>query len=126
MELGPPLRGILQLHQIGLVEYTYGMNLITSVPKFSNGEVDKALMRELTLGLELKKQWERRREIEAAHEAKQLANHKEVKGLGRCVAVMPEWEFFRMQQKYGHAEVHSKDFIKYFQKHYPHLSPHKV
>lgn len=102
------------------------MNLITSVPKYSNGEVDKALMRELTLGLELKKQWERRREIQAAHEAKEIEGQRELKGLGRCVAVMPEWEFFRLQQKYGHSEVHSKDFLKYFQKRFPHLSPNKI
>jgi hypothetical protein len=55
-----------------------------------------------------------------------LVNQNEVPGLGRCIGVIPEWEFFRMQQKYGHKEVHSKEFMKYYQKKFPHLSPNKI
>ena len=102
------------------------MNIITTLPKCSNGEVDRALMKELTTGIELKKQFERHREIKAEAEAKEKRGAKEVPGLGRCVAVMPEWEFFRLQQKYGHAEIHSKGFMKYFQKKFPTLSPNKI
>jgi hypothetical protein len=39
---------------------------------------------------------------------------------------MPEREFFRLIKKYGHAEVHSKDFLRYFQKKFPQLSPNKL
>lgn len=102
------------------------MNLITSVPKWSNGEVDRALMREITTGMELKKQWEKRRELEAAKEAAELKGHRTLKGLGKCVAVMPDWEFFRLQQKYGHQEVHSKEFLRSFQKRFSHLAPNKI
>jgi hypothetical protein len=77
-------------------------------------------------GMELKKQIENKKEIEAAEQAKAHRAAKEVQGLGRCVGVIPEWEFFRMQQKYGHAEIHSKGFMKYFQKAFPHLSPNKL
>lgn len=102
------------------------MNLITSVPKWSNGEVDRALMREINTGMELKKQWEKRRELEAAKEAADLKNHRTLKGLGKAVAVMPDWEYFRLIQKYGHAEVHSKEFMRSFQKRFPHLAPNKA
>jgi hypothetical protein len=99
---------------------------IIKQPVITDIEVNKAMMRELTTGIELKKQWENRREIEAAQQAKEKKGHKTIAGLGKCVAVIPEWEFFRMQQKYGSQEVGSKEFIRYFQKKYPHLSPNKV
>lgn len=76
--------------------------------------------------MELKKQIEKKKEIEAAEQAKAHVAAREIKGLGRCVGVIPEWEFFRMQQRYGHAEIHSKGFMKYFQKTFPHLSPNKL
>jgi hypothetical protein len=102
------------------------MQLITNFPKYHDGEIHNALMRELKTGLQLKKEMERAKEIEAAQQAKELVNQREVPGLGRCVGVIPEWEFFRMQQKYGAKEVHSKEFMKYFQKKFPHLSPNKL
>lgn len=102
------------------------MNLITSFPKYSDGAVHNALMRELTLGLELKKQWENRRELEAAQQAQQYKDMKAIKGLGKCVANIPAWEFFRMKQKYGSQEIHSKEFLRDYQKRFPHLSPNKV
>ena len=102
------------------------MQLITNFPKYHDGEIHAALMRELKTGLQLKKEMERAKEIEAAQQAKELVNQREVPGLGRCVGVIPEWEFFRMQQKYGPKEVHSKEFMKYFQKKFPHLSPNKL
>jgi hypothetical protein len=42
------------------------------------------------------------------------------------VGVMPDWEFFRLIQKYGHKEVHSREFLKYFQKTNPDLAVHKL
>lgn len=102
------------------------MNLITSFPKYSDGEVNRALMRELTTGLQLKKEMERKKEIEAAEQAKISKGMKAIKGLGKCVGVIPEWEFFRMQQKYGRQEIHSHEFMKYFQNKFPHLSPNKL
>lgn len=102
------------------------MQLITSFPKYHDGQIQDALLREIKTGLQLKKEMERAKEIEAAEQAKSLVQKKELPGLGRCVGVFPEWEFFRLQQKYGHKEVHSKEFMKYFQKKFPHLSPNKL
>jgi hypothetical protein len=39
---------------------------------------------------------------------------------------MPAREFFRLTQKYGHDEVHSKKFIQYYNKKFPELSPNKA
>jgi len=83
-------------------------------------------MRELKTGLQFKKEIERSKELQAAEQAKALVNQKEVPGLGRCIGVIPEWEFFRMQEKYGAKEVHSKEFMQYYQKAFPHLSPNKI
>lgn len=102
------------------------MDIITKLPKISNSEVDKALMRELREGLQLKRATEEARSRAAADRAAELRGHKAIKGLGKAVATMPEWEYFRLVQKYGMNEVHSKDFMRFFQKKFPHLSPNKV
>jgi hypothetical protein len=96
------------------------------VQTYSDGQIAKALERELRTGLQLKKAWEQKREIEAAHEAKQLKGQKAVAGLGNHVATMPAWEFFRLRQKYGHEEIHSDEFLKNYQKRFPHLAGIKL
>jgi hypothetical protein len=58
------------------------MELITKLPTYSDGEVNRALYKELTMGLELKKQWENRRELQAAQEAKEKQEHEGDKGIG--------------------------------------------
>ena len=55
------------------------------VQTYSDGQIAKALERELRTGLQLKKAWEQKREIEAAHEAKQLKGQKAVAGLAATV-----------------------------------------
>lgn len=103
------------------------MNIILpKVATYSDGQIAKALERELRMGLELKKQWENRREIKAAAEAKAMKGSRDVPGLGKFVATMPEWEFFRLREKYGNEEVHSDEFIRDFQKRNPHLSGVKL
>jgi len=103
------------------------MNLVTKFPTYSDGEITKALERELRTGLELKKQWERRREIQAAAEAKKLReNNKAVPGLGKFVGTMPAWEWFRLRQKYGSDEIHSDEFLKNYQKRFPHMAGIKL
>jgi len=52
------------------------MNIVTSIPKYSDGEVDRALMRELLTGFQLGKAYENRREIFARHEAEQTKDAK--------------------------------------------------
>jgi hypothetical protein len=45
---------------------------------------------------------------------------------GKCVASMPMREFLQLVKKYGHAEVHSRKFIKYFNQRFPELTPNKI
>ena len=46
--------------------------------------------------------------------------------LGKCVATIPARDFFRLTKKYGHDGVHSKEFIKYYNKKFPELSANKA
>ena len=64
--------------------------------------------------------------MEQLSTGKRINYTKTVKGLGKCVAVIPEDEFFRLQRKYGHQEVHSREFLRYFNKKFPHLSPNRA
>jgi hypothetical protein len=45
---------------------------------------------------------------------------------GKCIATIPAREYFRLVQKYGTEEVHSPEFLKFFQKEMPDLSPNKI
>lgn len=102
------------------------MNIITSLPKYSNGAINDALIKEIKCGFQLEKETQRAREIEAEAEAQSMKGHRTIAGLGKCVGVMPSREFFRLTQKYGHKEVHSKDFMRYFNRKFPELSPNKA
>jgi hypothetical protein len=46
--------------------------------------------------------------------------------LGKCIATIPAREYFRLVQQYGTEEVHSKEFLKFFQKEMPELAPNKI
>ena len=46
--------------------------------------------------------------------------------LGRPVATIPARDFFRLTKKYGHDQVHSKEFLKYYNKKFPELSPNQI
>jgi len=48
------------------------MNLITSVPKYSDGEIDRAFMREIRTGFEREKKLEEARTNVARKEAQEL------------------------------------------------------
>lgn len=62
----------------------------------------------------------------AAAQAKAMKGHRTIKGLGRCVLNLPPDAYFRALRKYGHDEVHSKGFIRYFNKKHPELCPNKA
>lgn len=103
------------------------MNLVTSFPKYSDGELNRAFMQEIKSGFQLERAMEQKREIQAAHEAKiarEMGNKN--KAIGNLVATIPERDFFRLVQKYGHAETHSKEFVRYLQKKMPHLAGAKI
>ena len=103
------------------------MHIITSFPKYSDGEVHRALMREITTGIALKQAWEGEREKICAQEAEKIKNSQKFgfKNL-RCVAVTPGWEWFNIRKKYGHEAMHDRGFIKDYQKRFPHLAPNKL
>jgi hypothetical protein len=100
--------------------------IITNLPRsFTDGEIDAAFMKEIVNGFEIEKRTEHERVAIARKEA------HEMKGkchpvLGRPVATMPAREFFRLTHKYGHDQVHSKEFLKYYNKKFPELSPNKI
>ena len=99
------------------------MHLIHQPP--SDASVRDALIKEIKTGWEFFKQRERIRELRAAREAQDLKNQKELKGLGRCIAQIPADDYFLLRKKYG-GEVATREFMQYFQRKYPHLSPHKI
>lgn len=95
-------------------------------PKWSEDQIHRALERELRSGIKLKEAVEQRREIEAAHEAATYKQAKTLKSLGKHVAEIPQWEFHNLVKKYGYEEVHSRGFMRDFQKRFPHLSTARV
>jgi len=103
------------------------MNIITSLPRYSDGEVNRALMREIQTGISLKQAWEGEREKICAQHAKNVKASEPLsfKGL-RCLAVTPSWEWFNLRRKYGAQAMHDRGFIRDYQKRFPHLAPNKI
>ena len=99
--------------------------IIPNIKKYSDGEIDRAFMKEIKTGFNLERQTEQKRVAQAAKEAKELRG-KTHPVLGKPVATMPAREFFRLTQKYGQETVHSKEFLKYYNKKFPELSPNKI
>lgn len=102
------------------------MNIITTLPKYSDGELDAAFVREIRTGFQLERETEKFRVKQAEREAAELKGHKTINGLGKCVAVIPEREYFRLINKYSHEEIHSKGFLKYYNRVFPALSPNRA
>ena len=102
------------------------MDIITNVPRsFTDGEVDAAFLAEIKSGFKLEKETEHLRVAQARKEAYEMKG-KEHPTLGRCVATIPAREFFRLTSNYGHDQVNSKEFLKYYHKNFSDLSPNKI
>ena len=99
--------------------------IVPNIKRYSDGEIDRAFMKEIKTGFNLEKQTEQKRVAQATKEAKELRG-KTHPVLGKPVATMPAREFFRLTQKYGQETVHSKEFLKYYNKKFPELSPNKI
>lgn len=99
--------------------------IIPNIKRYSDGEIDRAFMREITNGFKLEAATEKNRRLQASKEASELKGTTHP-SLGKPVATMPAREFFRLTKKYGHKEVHSKAFLKYYNKKFPELSPNKA
>lgn len=99
--------------------------IIPTFKRYSDGEIDRAFMKEITNGFKLERETEERRVNQARKEAHALKG-KTHPTLGKPIATMPAREFFRLTKKYGHDQVHSKEFLRYFNKKFPDLSPNKI
>lgn len=100
------------------------MHLITKLP--SNAAIRDALIKEIKWGQNKQRVMEGIEERRAAEQAKALREQKPIAGEWRCVAHIPRDTYFLLEKKYGRDEVRSKEFLKDWQKRYPHLSPHKL
>jgi len=99
--------------------------IVPNFKRYSDGEIDRAFMQEIKKGFKLERETEKQRVAVAAKEANQLKGTTHPV-LGKPVATIPAREFFRLTKKYGHETVHSKEFLKYYNKKFPELSPNKI
>ena len=99
--------------------------IIPNFKRYSDGEIDRAFMKEIQNGFKLERQSEQKRVDQARKEATELRG-KTHPTLGKPVATIPARDFFRLTEKYGHDQVHSKEFLKYYNKKFPELSPNKI
>tara|TARA_R110000868_G_scaffold1050_2_gene8015 strand:- start:1335 stop:1643 length:309 start_codon:yes stop_codon:yes gene_type:complete len=99
--------------------------IVPNFKRYSDGEIDRAFMKEIKNGFKLERQSEQSRVDQARKEATELKG-KTHPTLGKPVATIPAREFFRLTEKYGHDQVHSKEFLKYYNKKFPELSPNKI
>ena len=103
------------------------INFIPTAPKYSDAELDHALLTEVFNQHELKfhPKKEKAREEQAAKESREGTN-KTIKGLGKLVATMSIEEWFFLTKKYGPETVLSPDFLKDWQKRFPNQSRNKA
>lgn len=95
------------------------MNVIVPPKVFTEGEISKALEREIRTGFQLERERENARVALAKKRADQMKGGREIPGLGRCISVLPSRDFFRLIQKYGHQEFNSDEFQRYMHKKIP-------
>jgi len=97
------------------------------VPKLpSETAVRDALINEIKTGLHQVKVNEQVEERRAAAQAAAAKDAKPMKDLGKCIAVVPRDEYFRLLKKYGRDEVNSPEFWRFYNKKFPHLSPNRA
>ena len=99
--------------------------IIPTFKRYSDGEIDRAFMKEIKTGFKRERATEHKRVEQAKKEAQEMRG-KTHPTLGKPVATIPAREFFRLTKKYGHETVHSKEFLKYYNKKFPELSPNKA
>jgi hypothetical protein len=82
-------------------------------------EIDAALVRELCSGRKFIETLERRREIEAAAEARRM---REVKSIaGKPIGSIPQREYMLLARKYGSECWDNREFVRDFFKSQSHL-----
>jgi hypothetical protein len=85
----------------------------------SNDAIDAALVRELCSGRQLMESLEKRREIEAAAEARAMRESKSM--LGTPVGSIPQREYLLLANKYGNECWDDREFVRDFFKSQGHL-----
>jgi hypothetical protein len=98
--------------------------LVSNQP--SETAIRDALIHEIKTGLHQIKVNEKIEERRAAAQAAALKQVTPMKDLGKCVAVVPQDEYFRLLKKYGREELNSPEFWRFYNKAFPHLSPNKA
>ena len=101
------------------------MNIITTLP-IKDTAVKNAMIKEIRTGFEWIKATEKLEELKARRDAQAIKNHRTIKGLGKCVAMFPPDEYFRLVKKYGHKEVLSNEFMRFYRKKFPDLCPNRA
>lgn len=96
------------------------------MPAIDDAALNDALVKELCSGRKLMEERQHLREHVAAAEAKIMRGHKAIDGLGKCVAVIPQHEWFLLRAKYGEEAMHDKGFLRDFQKHEPQMAVNKL
>ena len=71
------------------------MNIIKSLPRYSDGEINKAFLKEIHTGFKMERAKEQDRINQAAKEAKTNVG-KTHPVLGKCVATIPPRDYFRL------------------------------
>ena len=99
--------------------------IVPNIKRYSDGEIDRAFMQEIKNGFKMERKTEKNRVDQAVKEATELKGTTHPT-LGKPVATIPPREYFRLVQKYGQETVHSKEFLKYYQRKFPQLSPNKI
>jgi hypothetical protein len=86
---------------------------------FAEEEINAALVRELCSGRKFIESLEKRREIEAAAEARKM---REVKSIaGKPVGSIPQREYLLLANKYGNECWDNREFVRDFFKSQSHL-----
>jgi len=101
------------------------MEILHKPHEISQEAIDKAFVEEIKRNFQVERNTESKRRNIARKEAS-LEKGKTHPVLGKCVATIPARDYFRMIKKYGTGHVHSKEFLRYYNKTYGDLSPNKI
>jgi hypothetical protein len=101
------------------------LNIIHKKNQLSDQAVQHARQEHIHESLAQEKATIGARERAAAQEAHQMRG-KTHPVLGKAVACIPEREYYRLVKKYGHENVHSKEFLRDLRRHEPDLCPNRV
>ena len=92
----------------------------------SEAALTDAMIKEFSSGRALMEARQNVREQAAAEAAQSYKGHKTVKGLGKHICEIPQHEYLILIEKYGFETVHSRDFLRTFQRLEPSMASNKI